>query len=113
VATYKESAMSKRLNISIPEELYNQLQAYKDRMNISKVCQHGLRKGMQEVDRIEAEQAELAEVLKAMAKAGRTAEVIQEMEDYDCTKDAILDFLKEHGKPDYPPKKKIPNKVNS
>ncbi len=31
--------MSQRINISVPDELYEKMQAFKDRLNISKLCQ--------------------------------------------------------------------------
>ena len=34
--------MSQRINISIPDELYEKMQVYKERLNISKLCQRAI-----------------------------------------------------------------------
>ena len=34
--------MSQRINISVPDELYEKIQAFKDRLNISKLCQNAI-----------------------------------------------------------------------
>ena len=42
--------MSKPINISIPEELYDKLQNYKHLINISKVCQEAIENIISEVE---------------------------------------------------------------
>lgn len=36
--------MAMRISISVPEELYNDLDAHKERMNVSKICQDAIRR---------------------------------------------------------------------
>lgn len=38
--------MSQRINISIPDELYEKMQAFKDRLNISKLCQGAIHRAI-------------------------------------------------------------------
>lgn len=35
--------MSQRINISVPDELYQKMQIYKERLNISRICQSAIR----------------------------------------------------------------------
>jgi post-segregation antitoxin (ccd killing protein) len=38
--------MSQRINISVPDDLYEKMQAFKDRLNISKLCQNAILKAV-------------------------------------------------------------------
>lgn len=38
--------MSQRINISLPDDLYEKMQAYKDRLNVSKLCQSAIQRAV-------------------------------------------------------------------
>lgn len=38
--------MSQRINISVPDELFEKMQAYKDRLNVSKLCQNAIQRAV-------------------------------------------------------------------
>jgi len=38
--------MSQRINISVPDELYEKMQAYKDRLNVSRLCQKAIQRAV-------------------------------------------------------------------
>lgn len=38
--------MSQRINISVPDNLYEKMQAYKDRLNVSRLCQNAIQRAV-------------------------------------------------------------------
>ena len=97
-----------RVSISLLEKLFNQLQFYKNRMNVSLICQKAIKAAMEEVDRLDAEEHELIKTLKAMLEEGRIKEVIQEMDDFGFREKEIMEFLRTNGEPKRKPKRRRP-----
>ena len=63
--------MVKRINISIPDELYERLQEYKGRVNVSKVCQDAISDVIRKKEtfkRSVTEMPELEEIIERLRK---------------------------------------------
>lgn len=79
--------MTQRINISIPDDLYERLQFFKDTINISKLCQHAIEKEVKKKE----------DFRKRMKEAPEMQEIIQRLrkeavEKYDIVyKRAIID----------------------
>jgi len=57
--------MSQRINISVPDELYEKMQTFKDQLNISKICQKAITRSIS-IEEIRSQTGEEVEKLAAV-----------------------------------------------
>ena len=61
-----------RLNITIPDELHQRLARWRDRVNVSRICQESITR---ELDKLEELPAEVQAMQRALARLGQARQL--------------------------------------
>jgi hypothetical protein len=84
-----------RLNITVPDELYERLERWRDHVNLSRVCQEALAR---ELDKLEELPAELHRMQQALSRLGQEKAKV----DRACFRKGVYDGLEWARQAEYP-----------
>ena len=84
-----------RLNITIPDELHQRLARWRDRVNVSRICQDAITR---ELDKLEELPAEVQAMQRALARLGQEKAKVER----SCFRKGVYDGLEWARQAEYP-----------
>ena len=84
-----------RLNITVPDEMYERLERWRDHVNLSRVCQEAIAR---ELDKLEELPAELQRMKQALSRLGQEKSKVEKT----CFRKGVYDALEWAREAEYP-----------
>lgn len=84
-----------RLNITVPDELYERIEKWRERLNLSRICQDAIAR---ELDKLELVPGEVREMQEALSRLGEQKAKVER----SCFRKGVYDGLEWAREADYP-----------
>lgn len=84
-----------RLNITVPDELYDRVEKWRDRVNLSRICQDAIAR---ELEKLELVPEDVHEMQKALSRLGEQKAKVER----SCFRKGVYDGLEWAREADYP-----------